>query len=69
MCAKQNCIWNPSTRGCENGKNIESIIGDSVIMCNEIIEVTKTVPTKTVPIRTISAKTIPTNFNKKKGNL
>ena len=40
-------------------------------MCDEIIEVTKTVPTKTVPIKTITTKpittkTIPTNFNKKR---
>ena len=30
----------------ENGKYVESIIGDSVIMCDEIIKETKTIPTK-----------------------
>ena len=39
----------------------ESIIGHSVIMCDEIIEVMKTVSTKIVP-----TKTIPTYFNGKK---
>ena len=30
----------------ENGKYVESIIGDSVILCDEIIKETKTIPTK-----------------------
>ena len=30
----------------ENGKYVESIIGDSVIMCDEIIKETKAIPTK-----------------------
>ena len=69
-----------STCTCENGKQLGSIIGDSVITCNEIIEVTKTVPTKilltktiptkltptkTTPAKTYSLKTLPRNFNKK----
>ena len=54
-------IWNPITCGSENGKYFGSIIGHSVIMCDEIIEVTKTVSTKVVP-----TKTIPTYFNGKK---
>ena len=45
---------------CENGKYLESIIADSLITCDEIIEVTKTVPTKTVLARTVPTKTIPT---------
>ena len=36
-----------STCTCENGKYLGSIIGDSLITCDEIIEVIKTVPTKT----------------------
>ena len=31
-------IWNPSTCSCENGKNLASIIDDSVTKCNEIID-------------------------------
>ena len=36
-------IWSPSTCICENGKYLPSIMDDSVIMCDEIIE--ETVPT------------------------
>ena len=55
MC-KKDCFWNPSTYTCENGKHLESIISDSVVICNEIIQVTKTT----------TSKTVPTNFNKKR---
>ena len=43
-------IWNPSRCACENGKYLERIIGDSVITCDEIIGMTKAIPTKSVPI-------------------
>ena len=39
-------IWNPNTCTCENGKYLRSIIGDSVIKCDEIVEVTKAIQTK-----------------------
>ena len=42
-------MWNPVTCSCENGKCIGSVIDDSVIMCDEIIEETKNILTKTVP--------------------
>ena len=42
-----------------------SIIGDSVITCDEIIEAIKTVPIKTITTKTIPTKTIPINFNEK----
>ena len=57
MFVKKNYIWNSSKYTCENGK---SIIVDSIVIYDEIIEVTKTIPTKTVP-----TKPIATNFNKK----
>ena len=60
MCEKIY-IWNPSTCTCKNGRYLGSIIGDSVIMCDEITEVTKTIPTYTIP-----KKTIPTSFNNKR---
>ena len=44
MCQK-DYIWNPVTCNCENGKYLASVIGDSVIMCDDIIEETKTVAT------------------------
>ena len=44
-------IWNPATCSCENGKHLASIIDDSMITCDEIVEETKIAQT---------------NFNKKK---
>ena len=38
-------IWNPVTCSCENGKHLGSFTDDSVIMCDEITEKTKTLPT------------------------
>ena len=43
---EESSTWNPSTCTCENGKYLKSIIDDSVITCDEIIEAKKTVPTK-----------------------
>ena len=40
MCEKYY-IWNPSTCSCENGKCARSIIDDSVITCDEIIDTTR----------------------------
>ena len=40
MCEK-NCIWNPAACSCENGKYVGSIIGDSVVICDQIISTTK----------------------------
>ena len=31
-------VWNPATCNCENGKYLASIMDDSAIMCDEIIE-------------------------------
>ena len=44
ICEK-DYIWNPATCSCENEKYLASIIDDSVITCDEIIEETKTIPT------------------------
>ena len=56
MCEK--CyIWNSATCSCQNGTYLGSIIDDSVITCDEIIEETKTIQTKTV-----SAKCATINF-------
>ena len=38
----KSCIWNPSTCTCESSKYQESSIGDTVIMCNKIIEAKRT---------------------------
>ena len=50
MCEK-DYIWNPTTCSCKNGIYLGRIIDDLGIMCDEITEETKTVPT---------------NFNKKR---
>ena len=36
-CLK-SCVWNPVTCSCENGKYLPSIMDDSAITCDEIIE-------------------------------
>ena len=37
VCEK-DCVWNPATYNCENGKYLASIMDDSAIMYDEIIE-------------------------------
>ena len=44
ICEK-DYIWNIATCTCENGKYLANFIDDSVIMCDEITEETKTIPT------------------------
>ena len=41
VCKKHYIIWNPRKYTCENGKYLESIMGNSVVIYDEIIEVTK----------------------------
>ena len=36
MC-KKGFFWNPATYSCKNCKYVRSIIGDSVVMCDEVI--------------------------------
>ena len=57
MYIKRDYIWNPSTCNCKNGKYLASIIDDSVITCNKITEVTKTIPTKNTLTKIIPVKT------------
>lgn len=59
-CVKKGYIWNSAKCARENGKYLGSIIDDSVITHDEIIETTKGILTKTTPKKSIS-----TNFNKK----
>ena len=37
VCQK-NYVWNPATCSCKNGKYLASIMDDSAITCDEIIE-------------------------------
>ena len=62
QCDRKKChacekdyVWNPATCSCENEKYLASIVDDSVIMCDEVIESYDE-----------ETKTIPTNFNGKK---
>ena len=48
---KKDHIWNPSTCSSENGRCLASIVDDSVITCDEIIEE--------------ETKTVAGNFNEK----
>ena len=43
MC-ERDYILNPSTSSCKNGKYLVSIIDDSKIMCDRIINTINTVP-------------------------
>ena len=63
MCTKK-IIWNSSTCTCDNSKYLETIFGHPVIMCDELIDVKKTLPT--VPTKTIPSKTVPTDFSEEK---
>ena len=55
---EKDYIWNPSTCGCENGKYLGSVMDDSAIMRDEVIQSYDK-----------ETKTVPTNFNEKKKNL
>ena len=50
---KKNYIWNPAACSCVNDKYLSSIIDDSAITCDEIIDAEKT-------------KTVTVSFNEKK---
>ena len=56
---EKDYIWNPATCSCscENGKYVGSIIDDSVITSDKIIDMTKITSTKNV-----LAKRASTNF-------
>ena len=51
----KDCIWNPATFSCKNGKYLASIMDNSAILCDEVIESYDE-----------EAKTSSTNFNEKK---
>ena len=53
---------NPATCTCENGKYLVSIMDNSAIICDEVIDV----DAKVSPNDDDKTKTIPTNFNEKK---
>ena len=54
MLVGKNYIWKLSTCTCEYGQYLGSIISDSVIWCDEIIEMAKTVQIKTDPTKIVT---------------
>ena len=48
---KKSYFWNPDSCCCKNSKYSASVTDDFAIMCDEIIEETKTFPTKTAPTK------------------
>ena len=54
---EKDYIWNPATCSCKNGKYIASIIDNSVITWDEIIDAR------------VETKTVTTNLDEKKYNL
>ena len=61
MCVKKIKIWIPSTGACDIDKYLKSIIGNSVVTCDEILDMVAKSYNK-------PAKPTPINFNEK-GNL
>ena len=61
LCEK-GYFWNPATCSSENGKYAGSISGDSVVICDKIIEETKVTSTKFIPTKSTSTKTISTKI-------
>ena len=53
---EKDYFWNPATCSCKNGKYLASIMDNSVIVFNEVIE-----------LYDETIKTISTSFNQKKG--
>ena len=45
---EKSYFWNPTTYSCKYGKYAGSIISDSVVICDKIIDSTKSTSTKTV---------------------
>ena len=59
---KKGYFWNPPKCSCKNGKYGRRI-GDLIVMCDQIIEETKTIPTKSTSTKTIPPKTTATNLS------
>ena len=54
LVSEKGYFCNPAICNCENGKHAESIIGDSIVICNEIIDTAKTVLIKIYPTKTVT---------------
>ena len=56
--SEKDCICNPSSCSCENGKYLVSILGELAVMCHEIIDAE-------AKLNEEETKTYPTIFNEK----
>ena len=45
--SEKDYIWNPAVCSCKNGKYLASIIGNSVITCNETTDARETITVMT----------------------
>ena len=61
-CVQRNCVLNSATCSYKNGQYVGSIIDNSVVICNEIIKETKTIPTKSTSIKAVLTKCTSKNF-------
>ena len=52
--SEKGYFCNPAICNYKNGKHVESIIGDSVVICNEIIDTTKTILIKIYLTKTVT---------------
>ena len=63
VCEK-DYVWNPSTCTCENGKYLPSIMDDSTIICDEVVEA-EAKSNDEAKSKDKETKTDPANFFKK----
>ena len=61
VCEK-DYVSNLSTCACKIAKYLKCIIGDSVVICKEIIEVTKSTPVRLCSIKNCFNKNYSNNF-------
>ena len=62
MYVKKDYVWNPAKCSCKNGQYLASIMKDSTIMCDEVIEsYNEGVEAKSYD----ETKTVSTGFNEK----
>ena len=47
-CVQKKLHWNPTACIWKNGKIVQSITENSIVICNKIVDTTKTIPTKSV---------------------
>ena len=61
------CVWNPDTCNCENGKYLASVMNDSAIVCDEIIDADA--EAKLNDEANSNDEETKTNFNEKKATI